>query len=46
MKSVAFNWFFVLFVKSIPTECALSVWDSLLLEGPSVVFRYGLAILK
>ena len=45
-QSFAFTWFFVLFVKSVPTECTLSIWDSLLLEGRSVLFRYALALLK
>lgn len=46
IDSVTFQWFFMLFVKSVPTDCSLTIWDSLLLEGRRVLFRYALAILK
>ncbi len=35
-----------MFVKSLPTECTMIIWDSLLSEGREVLFRYALALLK
>ena len=42
----ATDWFLCLFCKTVPPETAARVWDALLLEGPKVVFRVALAILK
>ena len=39
-------WFHSLFVTALPAEAAARVWDVLLLEGPKVLFRVALALLK
>ena len=42
----ATDWFLCLYCKSLPSETAARIWDSLLLEGPKVLFRVALAIIK
>ncbi|KAJ1669189.1 GTPase activating protein (GAP), partial [Coemansia sp. RSA 25] len=39
-------WFLTLFVNSMPLVYALRVLDCFFLEGPTILFRIGLAILK
>ncbi|KAJ2001038.1 GTPase activating protein (GAP), partial [Coemansia thaxteri] len=39
-------WFLTLFVNSMPLVYALRVLDCFFLEGPKILFRIGLAILK
>ncbi|XP_013383213.1 TBC1 domain family member 2B isoform X1 [Lingula anatina] len=41
-----FNWFLTLFVDNVPPETTLRIWDSFLLEGNKVLFRFCLAFLK
>lgn len=43
---VATDWFLCLFCTSLPSETAMRVWDSLLCEGPKVLYRVALALLK
>lgn len=40
------QWFITIFTYSFPFSTALRIWDVFLLEGMSVVFRVGLALLK
>jgi hypothetical protein len=46
MSILATDWFLCLFCTSLPAEAAARVWDALLLEGPKVLFRVALALLK
>lgn len=46
MSLLATDWFLCLYSTSLPAETTLRVWDSLLLEGPKVLFRVALALLK
>lgn len=43
---VSLSWFLCLFTKTLPLEACLIVWDSLLLEGNKVLFRFGLALIS
>ena len=43
---VTTSWFMCLFVESLPAPTLLRVWDLLLLHGPVVLLRVGLALLK
>eukprot|EP00798_Chlamydomonas_sp_ICE-L_P007738 gene7738-914_t len=43
---LATDWYLCLFASSVPSETALRVWDALFNEGPKILFRVGLAILK
>ncbi|KAK9918049.1 hypothetical protein WJX75_000768 [Coccomyxa subellipsoidea] len=40
------HWFITLFAYTLPFDHLLHVWDVLFLEGPKVIFRVGLALLK
>uniref|UniRef100_A0A6A7FTL1 TBC1 domain family member 2B-like isoform X2 n=2 Tax=Hirondellea gigas TaxID=1518452 RepID=A0A6A7FTL1_9CRUS len=46
ISMITFNWFLCLFVEEVPHAIYLRVWDSFLLEGIKVMFRYALAMLK
>lgn len=35
-----------LFTATLPAETTARVWDALMVEGPKVLFRVGLALLK
>jgi cytochrome c553 len=39
-------WLLSLFVRSLPSETAARVWDALLCEGPKVLVRVAVALLK
>ena len=39
-------WFPCLFACTLPAETTARVWDCLLCEGPKVLFRVALALLK
>ncbi|XP_069758972.1 TBC1 domain family member 2B isoform X3 [Narcine bancroftii] len=43
---ITFNWFLVVFVDSVVSDIMFRIWDSFLYEGPKVIFRYALALLK
>jgi len=45
-SAVTNTWFSSLFVLTLPAETAVRVWDSLICEGPKVLLRVGLALLK
>lgn len=40
------QWFLCLFVKTLPVETCLRVWDCLLFEGNKLLFRTALALFK
>lgn len=40
-----FSWFFTIFVDGFRPELILRIWDTFLLEGDTVLFRYALAVL-
>lgn len=46
MSILATDWFLCLFCTSLPPETAVRAWDSLFLEGPKVLFRLALALLR
>ncbi|KAK2076058.1 hypothetical protein QBZ16_001394 [Prototheca wickerhamii] len=43
---VSTDWFLCLFSTALPAETAVRVWDALLLEGPKLLFRVALALLR
>ena len=46
LSLITFQWFFALFVDMVDTELTLRIWDCLLLEGRSALFKFSLALLK
>lgn len=46
MSLLATDWFLCLFSTAVPAETVARIWDSLLHEGPKVLFRVALALLK
>ena len=40
------QWFLCLYVRVLPTETTLRVWDAFFYEGKKILFRMGLAILS
>jgi len=42
----ATQWFMCLFVISLPSETAFRVWDRIFYDGPAVIFRTALQLLK
>ncbi|XP_067136521.1 TBC1 domain family member 2A-like isoform X1 [Centruroides vittatus] len=46
LRTVTLNWFMSIFFDCVPFETLLRIWDCFLLEGPKVLFRFTLAILK
>ncbi|XP_067140902.1 uncharacterized protein [Centruroides vittatus] len=44
--TVTLNWFLAIFFDCVPFETLLRIWDCFLFEGPKVLFRFALAILK
>ncbi|XP_076315442.1 uncharacterized protein LOC143227975 [Tachypleus tridentatus] len=46
ISTITLNWFLAVFFDAVPFEVLLRVWDCFLLEGPKVLFRFTLAVLK
>lgn len=46
VASITAPWFTSMLTTTLPSETCARVWDSLLLEGPKVLLRVGLALLK
>ncbi|XP_076454498.1 uncharacterized protein LOC143289420 [Babylonia areolata] len=46
IATVTLNWFLAIFFDAVPFHTLLRIWDCFLLEGPKVLFRFSLAILK
>ncbi|KAH3798475.1 hypothetical protein DPMN_152074 [Dreissena polymorpha] len=46
LSTVTLNWFLAVFFDAVPFQTLLRVWDCFLLEGPKVLFRFALAILR
>lgn len=46
MSILATDWFLCLYCTTLPGKTAIRVWDALLLEGPKILFRIALALLK
>ena len=46
LTSFATQWLMCAFVNVLPLASVLKVWDTMMLEGPAVLFRVSLAMLK
>ncbi|PAA93776.1 hypothetical protein BOX15_Mlig002084g3 [Macrostomum lignano] len=46
ISTVTLNWFLAVFFDAVPFPALLRIWDCFLLEGPKVLFRFTLGILK
>lgn len=46
LEELAGPWFSHLFCGALPAETVVRVWDCLFLEGPKILFRVALAVLK
>ena len=46
LEEVTASWFHSLFCTALPSETTARIWDVLLLEGPKILFRVGLALFK
>ncbi|PAV64960.1 hypothetical protein WR25_10566 [Diploscapter pachys] len=45
LASITLNWFIALFFDAVPFSTLLRLWDCFMLEGPKVLFHFGLALL-
>lgn len=45
LEGILTSWFLCGFIKTVPVETALRIWDSMLVEGSKVLFRVGLALI-
>uniref|UniRef100_A0A7S0RDZ9 Rab-GAP TBC domain-containing protein n=1 Tax=Chlamydomonas leiostraca TaxID=1034604 RepID=A0A7S0RDZ9_9CHLO len=43
---IATDWYLSMFTTSLPSETVARVWDALFNEGPKILFRVALALLK
>ena len=46
IKLMTTEWFLCIFCKSLPVETAFRIWDMFFYDGPKVIFRAALSILK
>ena len=46
IRPIAFPWFLSLYIKTLPIESCLRVWDSFVLEGSKLLFRIALGLLS
>lgn len=46
IEALTDGWYTSLFVMTLPAETVTRIWDSLLCEGPKVLLRVGLALVK
>ena len=46
IRPISFPWFLSTFIKTLPIESTLRVWDSFVVEGAKVLFRTALALLS
>eukprot|EP01026_Neomeris_dumetosa_P043251 TRINITY_DN3617_c0_g1_i1.p1 TRINITY_DN3617_c0_g1~~TRINITY_DN3617_c0_g1_i1.p1 ORF type:complete len:362 (-),score=17.55 TRINITY_DN3617_c0_g1_i1:429-1514(-) len=46
MSLIATDWFLCIFTTTLPSETTARVWDAFFNEGPKILFRVSLAILK
>jgi hypothetical protein len=46
VKLMTTEWFLCIFCKSLPIETAFRIWDMFFYDGPKVIFRAALSILK
>jgi hypothetical protein len=46
LEGILTGWLLCCFLKVLPVETTLRVWDSLFVEGPKVLFRVGVALIK
>ncbi|KAH9481920.1 TBC domain-containing protein C4G8.04 [Psilocybe cubensis] len=46
LAAICFSWFLSLFTDCLPVETLFRVWDVFLVDGPDVLFRVALGILR
>ncbi|KDQ59101.1 hypothetical protein JAAARDRAFT_33831 [Jaapia argillacea MUCL 33604] len=46
LPAICFSWFLSLFTDCLPVETLFRVWDVFLVDGPDVLFRIALGILR
>ncbi|GLC41876.1 hypothetical protein PLESTF_000095400 [Pleodorina starrii] len=46
ISMLATDWYLCLYSVSLPSETVMRVWDALFYEGPKILFRVALALLK
>ncbi|KXZ54436.1 hypothetical protein GPECTOR_5g89 [Gonium pectorale] len=46
ISMLATDWYLGLYSVSMPSETTMRVWDALFYEGPKIIFRVALALLK
>ena len=46
IKLMTTEWFLCIFCKSLPVETAFRIWDIFFYDGPKVIFRTALSVLK
>jgi hypothetical protein len=46
VKLMTTEWFLCIYCKSLPIETAFRIWDMFFYDGPKVIFRCALAVLK
>ncbi|EFJ51322.1 hypothetical protein VOLCADRAFT_120512 [Volvox carteri f. nagariensis] len=46
ISMLATDWYLCLYSLSLPSETVMRVWDALFFEGPKILFRVALALLK
>ena len=45
LEGIVTSWFLCGFLKTVPVETALRIWDCMFVEGSKVLFRVGLALI-
>lgn len=46
LSTVTLTWFMSIFFDSVPFQTLLRIWDCFFVEGPKVLFRFSLGLLK
>ncbi|GAB1597315.1 uncharacterized protein LOC115223623 [Argonauta hians] len=46
LSTITLTWFMAIFFDSVPFQTLLRIWDCFIIEGPKVLFRFSVAILK
>ncbi|XP_014776296.1 uncharacterized protein LOC106873452 [Octopus bimaculoides] len=46
LSTITLTWFMAIFFDSVPFQTLLRIWDCFIIEGPKILFRFSVAILK